>query len=302
MRILITGVTGLLGIALQQFAKPSDDLFGIYYPSRALPSPLRAATRVANVSDLSAMLDIFDWAKPDVVIHAAAIGSVDFAERNREQTRMVNVIGTQVVVDLCRSFNAQIIYISSNAVFDGKAPLYSETDPVSPVNYYGQLKVEAESLVRDSDLAHAIVRPILMYGWTYPGERSNLVTNWVHLLREGKKVKVVDNVYSKPLPVWSCAAVVWNLIGKNKHGVYHVAGADRLSLYQFALATAHVFELDPTLIEPVPDSHFTEIAQRPRDTSFDTSKMEHELGIQPISVESGLRQMKKMETFLKYGT
>ena len=246
----------------------------------------------ADVSDRMKMQSVFEWAKPDVVIHAAAIGSVDFAERNREETKKVNVGGTEVVVDLCQIFKSRLIYISSNAVFDGRTPLYSETTPVNPINYYGQLKVDAENVVRKSGIPWAIVRPILMYGWPYPGERDNPVVWWVRSLENGKPIKVVDNVLSKPLPAWSCADVIWALIQQNRTGIYHAAGRDHISLYQFALLTAEVFGLDASLITPVPDSYFPEIAPRPQDTSFDTTKMETELGVKTVGVRDGLLKMK----------
>jgi dTDP-4-dehydrorhamnose reductase len=238
------------------------------------------------------MQSVFEWAKPDVVIHTAAIGSVDFAERNREETRKVNVGGTAVVAELCQIFKSRLIYISSNAVFDGRTPFYCETAPVNPINCYGQLKVEAENVVRESGIPWAIVRPILMYGWPYQGERDNPVVWWVRSLEKGKPIKVVDNVFSKPLSAWSCAEVVWEVIRQHRTGICHAAGRDHLSLYQFALQVAEVFELDARLITPVPDSYFPEIAPRPRDTSFDTSIMDNELGVKPVGVKDGLLRMK----------
>jgi dTDP-4-dehydrorhamnose reductase len=235
---------------------------------------------------------VFEWAKPDVVIHTAAIGSVDFAERNREQTRKVNVGGTEVVAELCQIFKSRFIYISSNAVFDGRTPFYSETAPVNPINYYGQLKVEAENVVRESNIPWTILRPILMYGWPYQGERDNPVVWWIRSLENGESIKIVDNVFNKPLPAWSCAEVVWALIQQDRTGIYHAAGRDHISLYQFALRTSEVFGLDASLIEPVPDSYFSEIAPRPQDTSFDTTKMENELGVKPVGVIEGLLRMK----------
>jgi dTDP-4-dehydrorhamnose reductase len=291
-RILITGGTGLLGIALQRTVPPGLQVFSIYFPERPLPEPLPFPIRTANVTDRSQMHSVFEWSRPDVVIHTAAVGSVDFAEKNREQARAVNVGGTEVVADLCQTFQARFIYISSNAVFDGRAPLYAETAPVSSINYYGQLKVEAERIVQASSVSWAIVRPILMYGWPYPGERDNPVVWWVRSLTEGKLIKVVDNVFSKPLPAWSCAEVIWEIVQQNKEGIYHAAGRDHLSLWHFALRVAEVFELDFRLIAPVPDEYFSEIAQRPKDTSFDTTKMEIELGINPVGVLDGLLRMK----------
>lgn len=293
MRVLITGGTGLLGIALQKAMPKNTQGFSIYFPGCFLPVPLPSPVLAANVSSQAEMQSVFELAQPDVVIHTAAIGSVDFAENNREQARETNLVGTDVVVDLCKTFNCQrLIYISSNAVFGGDSPLYSETDPVKPINYYGQLKVEAEMRVQSSGVPWAIVRPILMYGWPYPGERDNTVTWLVRSLENEKSIKIVDNVFTKPLAAWSCAEVVWAIVQQNRTGIYHAAGRDHLSLYQFALLIAEVFGLDASLITPVPDSYFPEIAPRPRDTSFDTSKMENELGVKAIGVKDGLTRMK----------
>ena len=290
-RVLITGGTGLLGVAIQKTAPTNIEGFTIYSPERSLPEPLPFPIRAADVTDRKQMEAIFEWAKPDVVIHTAAIGSVDFAERNREATKKVNVGGTEVVTELCHDFQARIVYISSNAVFDGQTPFYAETAPVNPINYYGQLKVEAEHIVKGSSMPWAIVRPILMYGWPYSGERDNPVVWWVRSLKDGKPIKVVDNVFNKPLPAWSCADVVWEVIRQQRTGIYHAAGRDHLSLYQFALQVADVFDLDPRLITPVPDSYFPEIAPRPQDTSFDTTKVENELGVKTVGVKDGLIRM-----------
>lgn len=290
--MLITGGTGLLGVAIQHSTPKDIRGYSIYFPERYLPAPLPFPVLAADVSDRVKMQIIFEWAKPDVVIHAAAIGSVDFAERNREETRKVNVGGTEVVVDLCQITKARLIYISSNAVFDGRTPFYSETMPVNPINYYGKLKVEAETVVRESNIPWAIVRPILMYGWPYPGERDNPVVWWKRSLENSKPIKVVDNVFTKPIPAWSCADVIWAIIQQNRTGIFHAAGRDHISLYQFALLTAEVFGLDTSLITPVPDSYFPEIAPRPQDTSFDTTKMERELCVKTIGVRDGLLKMK----------
>jgi dTDP-4-dehydrorhamnose reductase len=291
-RVLITGGTGLLGVAIQRAAPKNTQGFSIYFPERYLPSPLPFSVLAADVSDRMEMESVFEWAKPDVVIHAAAVGSVDFAERNNDKTKTVNVGGTEIVVELCQIYKSRLVYISSNAVFDGRTPFYSETSPVNPINYYGKLKVDAEKVVRESSIIWAIVRPILMYGWPYQGERDNPVVWWVRSLENGRPIKVVDNVFSKPLAAWSCADVIWAIIRQNRTGIYHVAGRDHISLYQFALLTAAVFGLDASLITPVPDSYFPEIAPRPQDTSFDTTKMETELGVKTVGISDGLFRMK----------
>lgn len=290
--ILITGGTGLLGVALQNSAPAGVQGYATCTPQRALPWPLPFFILPTDLNDYAAMKSVFKRSQPDAVIHTAAIGSVDFAEKNRGITHKVNLEGTQLIIELCKEFNARLIYISSNAVFDGTNPLYAEDAPVNPINYYGHVKSDAEKLVQQSGLHWTIVRTIMLYGWQYPGGRDNPVTWWLRSLEENKPIKVVNNVFSKPLPAYSCAQVVWAVAEQKCTGIYHAAGRDHVSLYEFALQVAHVFELDSNLIESVPDSYFPEIALRPKDTSFDTTKMETELGIQPVMIYDGLMHMK----------
>jgi len=298
MKILITGITGLLGYALQRVNNTTGELTGIYYPERQLPIHLQAKVYPINVIDYIAMEKLFEIERPEIVIHTSGIGNVDYAEKYKEITREINVGGTKVICELCERWNSRLIYISSNAVFDGSSPFYNEDDMPNPINYYGQLKVEAEEIVKKCHISWTIVRPILMYGWPYPGERENLVTIWLKSLREGKEIKAVNNVFSKPLFSDMCAKAIYSIIEKNKSGIFHIAGRDHVSLYEFALKTADIFGLDRALINPVPDSYFSDLVKRPKDTSFNTEKMERELEMIPISLVEGLTRMKNQEKIL----
>lgn len=65
-----------------------------------------------------------------------------------------------------------------------------------------------------------------------------------------------------------------------------------LTRFDFAIEIANVFELDKSLIFPVKSEFFTDIAKRPKNTSYITSKMENELGVKPTGVKEGLLAMK----------
>lgn len=294
-RVLITGGTGLLGQALLSSVPAGCQLFGTYLPGKAPTTPLPCPFFPLDVREADQVARLVDQIQPEVVIHTASIGSVDYSEHHREESWAVNVGGTQNVGRACAQHHARLIFISSNAVFDGEHPFYAEDAPVHPINYYGQLKVEGEQWVAASGLEYAIVRPILMYGWHLPIERGNWVTSWLRSLGKGERVKVVDDVGTKPLYALNCAEVIWAVITQGKTGLYHAAGADHITLYQFAQTTAEVFDLDASLIDPVPSSYFPEIAPRPKDTSFDTTKMERELGIRPWGVREGLQHMRRTQ-------
>src|ERR1700691_148808 len=73
---------------------------------------------------------------PDVVIHAAAIGDIDFCENHPETARVVNVGITQSVAEYCGRSGVRLVYLSTDNVFDGKQGNYVEDDRANPVNEY----------------------------------------------------------------------------------------------------------------------------------------------------------------------
>lgn len=294
-KVLITGVTGLLGKALAETNGAGHQLVGTYLPKTLAVPFYNFPTTSLDVRDREKLLSIFQEHRPEVVIHTASIGSVDYCETHREESWEVNVKGTQNIIHFCEEFGAKLIFISSNAVFDGEKAPYGENDPVHPINYYGKLKVEGEECTRKARVPHAIVRPILMYGWHHPSGRPNPVTWQIDMMEKGQKVKMVTDIYCNPLYSINCAEAIWAVVDKNKEGLYHVAGKNNCSRYEFAEVVADVFHLNKKLLEPVANAFFKEIAPRPRDTSYRVDKMEKELGVKALSAREGLEAMKKQK-------
>lgn len=245
-----------------------------------------------DIRDRDVVLKTIKKIKPACVIHTASIASVDYVEKNREEAMINNLGGTKNIIEACREVNARMIYTSSNAVFDGENPPYSENDSVNPLNYYGQIKVKEEEAFRNSGLKYAVARPILMYGWNLIVERKNPVTWLIDLLKAGKSVNIVDDIICNPLFVQDCANVIWKIVTLNREGVFHIGGNDEMSRYEFAFITADVFGLDRNLIRAVRNSFFKGIAPRPKNTTYCIDKIKKELQMFPMGVREGLRVMK----------
>ena len=292
MKILITGGTGLLGKALIETNKDPHLIWAVYLGKYKVADSKCARYFNADICEKDSLAKVFDEAKADIVIHTAGIANVDYCEKNYDRARYSNVDGTANVIELCKKYGSKIIFVSTNAVFDGRNPPYSEEDVPSPVNQYGRMKLECEKMVMKSALRYAIVRPILMYGWNNENERTNLVTWLLRKLRAGESVNMVNDVYENPVFDLSCAEIIWKLIKLNKVGIYHISGRDTVNRYEFALSIADVFGLDKILIKPVVNSFFRDIAPRPPNTSYDTKKIERELGVKPIGITEGLSLMK----------
>ena len=292
IRVLITGGTGLLGKALLETSPEGLEVRGTYYQN---PPPVEWARWFTplDLQQPSSVESAFQWARPTLVIHTASVGSVDEAERFPEQVRRINVEGTRRIGEACRLSGSGLIYISSNAVFDGDHPPYSEESKTHAVNQYGRFKIEAEQWVSGSGLDPLIVRPILLYGWPFPGGRSNAVTRWLNHLEKGEPVQVAEDLISMPLRAVDCAQALWEAVRRRCRGVLHLAGPEKVSLAEFARETARIFGCEEGLVHPVPNRQLGLAAARPRDTSFLLDRMKKELGLTPMGPHEGLNWMYK---------
>lgn len=294
LRVCITGGTGLVGKGLEEARPPQCDITSTQLRAHALSSAGVRRVRL-DIRDRCAVEEFFRRRRFDVVVHAAGIANVDYAESHFLESWESNVLGTFHVMSACQRRGIHLIALSSNAVFDGIAAPYREADPLRPVNRYGMIKAECERLVRAMPGGWTLVRPILMYGWPHPSGRQNFATWVVKELRRGKRLHIVDDVQENPLHYHQMGRAVWAIAQRRLSGVFHVAGGESVNRYQFAREVANTFGLNPALLQPVSSDFFATIAPRPANTTLVTERMEQELEIQPMSLADGLRALRDQE-------
>lgn len=263
---------------LKLHAKANDEL----YPD----------TRILDIRSKKCVDKIFKKEKFSLVIHAAGIANVDYVKQNYAESLESNIVGTLNISSACRQGAIPLIYVSSNAVFDGQNPPYGEKSALNPINEYGELKMECERLIQKTLESYLIVRPILMYGWNSKSGRNNPVTWLLQKLRNGEPVNLVNDIKENPLYNVEAGRCIWKALEMKLQGILHLAGATEVSRYQLALQVAEVFGKNPGLIRPVSSSHFPNLAVRPPNTTFDTTRMQKELGIRPFPLVEGLKAMK----------
>lgn len=150
------------------------------------------------------------------------------------------------------------------------------------------MKTEEDRMVRESGLSAAIVRPILMYGWNDPAERSNPLTWQLAAQRSGKPLKIVDDIFCNPLCVADTARFILKLIGDGIEGEFNIGGPEKMSRHEMALRISRHYILDEKLIEAVPSLYFPEIAARPVDTTLDYTRAARAVGYAPLALEPAL--------------
>jgi dTDP-4-dehydrorhamnose reductase len=154
MRIVVTGAKGQLGtdlVAEIQSKHPEDTVLGI---DRA----------ECDITDKDAVMKVIKELKPDAVIHLAAYTAVDKAEADPSTCDLINVQGTNYLVEAAKAVGAKFLYISTDYVFDGeKEGAYEIEDIKNPLSIYGQTKSEAEDVV-EAYSKHFIVRISWAFG------------------------------------------------------------------------------------------------------------------------------------------
>jgi dTDP-4-dehydrorhamnose reductase len=283
MKSFIIGARGLVGSAIAK--KLPDALCGI-------PVEPKEKNQVyADVTKYETLFKVFSAYRPDTVYLCAAIAHVDKCETSMG-TDVVNVDGAQTVLHLCEQFNSKLVYFSSSYVFDGeRSGAYREIDDPSPINYYGQQKVEVENAILSSYVNSLVVRTVGVFGTERLNKNfAKQVVSTV--FREGQ-VYAPSDQFMNPILSDDLANVVLQLVNKKYEGLIHVAGDTCLSKYQFAVEIAKNFLLDK-LIVPVKTSEMNQKAKRPRNGCLDCSHL-FTLGISVPSFYGGLVRFMSME-------
>ncbi len=160
--VLFTGATGLLGRYFFKSPPAHFKLIGTYNKNLRVEKKEFFRLDIAKKNDV---LSLFKNFRPDVVIHAASLGNVDYCETHKKEAKDVNIKGTKNVLSACKQTGAKIIFTSSNAIYDGENPPFSEDSPANPLDYYGKTKIESERLIKKSGVPFVILRLMTMYGW-----------------------------------------------------------------------------------------------------------------------------------------
>lgn len=142
MRLLLTGASGLLGGYLRRNLAQTDADVIVWGGTR--PAPGMLSIDLANFDQVTAA---FRAARPDVVLHAAAVSSVAEAFRDPPHAWQVNQLATERLAALAGDAGARLVYVSTDLVFDGMRGGYRESDPAQPLSVYGRTKLAAETAV-----------------------------------------------------------------------------------------------------------------------------------------------------------
>ena len=288
-RVLITGGSGLLG---SNTARMLSNDFEVYATYNTHPSQISGCRFLfLNITDKDQVVSVAREIKPSLIIHASGLINVDFCETNEDDAWAINVYGTENVAIASQEFDAKLVYVSTDSVFDGRKGSYTEEDMPNPLSIYAKSKFEGEKRAQQMAPNSIIVRTAF-YGWSLYEKPS--LAEWVlNSLREGKSPRMWTDVYFSPIYVGSLIEVMISMFRNDLRGIYHVGGSESCSKYSFGRMIASVFGFDADIIEPTSIDEAQLKAPRPRNLSLNTSKVSMDQDVRLLNVQEGISLFKK---------
>jgi len=256
---IITGAAGLIGQYLIRTA-----------PRWAPDWVARGLTRAdLELTDRIAVERAWQSIKPSAVIHCAALSRTKDCEQNPDEARRINVSVTAHLAQLSQGI--PFLFLSSGGVFDGTIGWYGETDEPNPINVYGETKLEAEQVVLRNP-RHSAVRIALTAGTSQNHDRS-FVEDMSRSASAGRNVTLFADEFRCPLPAGAIARALWELLVRDRPGLYHLGGSQRLSRWDIGQALVPWYpELHGHLVKGSSRDH--QGAPRPGDLSLKCGKIQ----------------------------
>jgi len=298
LKVLLTGAGGQIGTALRRQQPAAVELVNLWRrpPADAnsdagSDSTRNVITDLTNFTELTALLQ---QQRFDVIINAAAWTAVDAAEQQPHSARQMNAELPALLAAQARRQDALLLHYSTDYVHDGsKSSAYIEADEPAPLNVYGNSKLAGDQAIIVSGCRYLLLRT----SWVYGGPSRNFLHTIAARMCQGQSLHVVDDQIG--CPTWSLdiARCSWQVLTADavQHGfnagLYHLAGVDGMSWYDFAreihavLAAANVVP-ETTSLHACGSDDYPQQAKRPPAVLLDSTAFKQRFGCVAAGSES----------------
>ena len=288
MKLFVTGVCGQLGhdvvnnAITRGYEAIGSDIQPVY-SGVADGSAVTSAPYVQlDITDREAVLATIEEIRPDAIIHCAAWTAVDAAEdeENREKVHSINALGTQYIAEAAKAVDAKMLYLSTDYVFDGKGERPWEPDDkcYSPLNVYGQSKLDGELAVSGTLDKYFIVR----IAWVFGLNGKNFIKTMINVGKAHDTVRVVNDQIGTPTYTLDLSRLLVDMVETDKYGYYHATNeGGYISWYDFCVEFYKQYGLTTKVIPVTTEEYGLSKAARPFNSRLDKSKLV-EAGFTPL--------------------
>ena len=227
-----------------------------------------------DITDYDAVQEAIHETMPSRVIHCAAWTAVDAAEDdgNKPKVYAVNVTGTENIARVCQKYDIAMTYISTDYIFDGTGTeaWKPEDEAFSPLNYYGQTKLEGEFAVKKHLHKFFIVR----IAWVFGKNGNNFVRTMLKIAKTHDTLRVVNDQIGTPTYTPDLARLLADINMTEKYGIYHATNeGGYISWYDFAREIFKQAGVNVNVFPVSTSEYGLSKAKRPYNSRLDKSKL-----------------------------
>jgi dTDP-4-dehydrorhamnose reductase len=287
MRLLITGANGLLGLNLSLAAGAGHHVIGV---DRCALNGVPFEHICLDLLDTGAVKRLLEKARPEGVIHCAALANLDACEAEPELAFRLNAELPGVLAEACARQGVKMLQVSTDSVFDGtREGIYIETDLPNPQGVYSTTKFQGERNVLSAN-PQAVVARVNFFGWSQSGSRS-IAEFFYNNLSHGRSCIGFRDVRFCPMFVGDLAETLVRMLEMDLSGLYHAVGSDMLTKYEFGVHLAERFGFEANLIQPLLVEESGLKARRSRNMHLSVQKLSTEFGTPIPGFSTGLEKL-----------
>lgn len=267
-KILITGASGFLGSELFSSLKSRYNVIGTY------GTHVKPDLKHLDLEQKDEVTFKFlDEVNPDVLFHLAAEANINTCSENKSRSWQINVGSTRVLTEWCKQNDKEIIFTSTDQVFNGKGRMYEEKDELAPLHDYGAQKVASEMIVLSHSKGKVCRMPLMI------GENGGYMNAFIENLKKGNAQQLFTDEFRSVLHIKDAAIALEQCMDWST-GLYHLGGPQRMNRFELGKHIVTAIDLDEKLISKSSHTKVDFKIPRPADVSMNSEKARL-LGFQP---------------------
>ena len=287
-RVLITGISGLLGSNLACSWRDRHEVLGIY---NSHPVSLKGVRTIqADLLEPGVIDRVVRDFRPDLLVHCAALAHLDACQENQVLARQMNTEMVARLRDALKKPGVKLVYISTDAVYAGRAGRHTEDEKVSPANIYSKTKHLGESEVLQ--YPGALVVRTAFYGWNIQSKRS-FTESVISRLAARQPIRGFTDVMTSMIYTFDLADLLWKSADKDLQGIYNFGSVSSLSKFDFIQSLARTFGQDASLVRPASVDEFDLKAPRAKNLELDVSRLSLALNVKLPSMVDSIERFHK---------
>ena len=283
--VLIIGASGLLGTRVaREFSSHGYQVYGSYHRNPLPPNCSPVSGEITRYSDVRSFFN----REYDVVINCAGLTNVDTCESRPEAAWQLNATLPCWLSQLTFESHTRFIHVSTDHFLSKLDIPRVESSKMEPVNSYGYSKLGGENSVSAFNSTAVILRTNF-FGLTSRRNHSLLDFLVTEMAAERSIVGFTDVIFS-PIGASNLARIILEISKQNIYGLFHAAGNEILTKYDFAMKVKEVLNAQNVHIFKGQAKETLAQSRRPNYLALDSSKLMSSLKITPLTVDEMLTE------------